>query len=79
MLHIRTIKKGLDMSKLDLTLTAKVLPELNKTNKELIDVNDTFINKPNNDSLNPMDIDLEIWREIFKEDQVVVNECSCSC
>ena len=79
MLYIRTIKKGLDMSKLDLTLTEKALSELNKTNKELIDVNDTFMNKSINDSLNPMEIDLEIWREIFKEDQVVVNECSCSC
>ena len=79
MLYFRTIKKGLVMSKLDLTLTQKVLPGLNKMNKELIDVNDTFMKQSNSDSLNPMEIDLEIWREIFKEDQVVVNECSCSC
>ncbi len=79
MLYFRSIKKGLDMSKLDLTLTEQVFPELNKMNKELIDVNDTFMKQSNSDSLNPMGLDLQIWREIFEEDQVKIHGCRCGC
>lgn len=79
MLYFRTIKKGLDMSKLDLTLTEKVLPELNKMNKVLIDVNDTFMKQSNSDSLKPTELDLQIWREIFEEDKVKIYGCRCGC
>ena len=79
MLYFRTIKKGLVMSKLDLTLTQKVLPGLNKMNKELIDVNDTFMKQSNSDSLKPTELDLEIWREIFEEDQVKIHGCRFGC
>ncbi len=79
MLYHKTIKKGLDMSKLDLTLTERVLFKLKKVKNELIDVNDTFMNKSNSDSLKPTELDLEIWREIFKEDQVVIHGCRCGC
>ncbi len=64
------------MSKLDLTLTEKVLPGLNKMN---IDVNDTFMKQSNRDRLKPTEQDLEIWREIFKEDQVKIHGCRCGC
>jgi len=64
------------MSKLDLTLTESVLPGLNKMN---IDVNDTFMKRSNNDSLKPTELELEIWREIFKEDQVKIHGCRCGC
>jgi len=64
------------MSKLDLTLTENVLPGLNKMN---IDVNDTFMKRSNNDSLKPTELELEIWREIFKEDQVKIHGCRCGC
>ena len=79
MLYFRTIKKGLDMSKLDLTLKEKVFPELNKMNKALIDVNDTFMKQSKSDSLHPMELDLQIWREIFEEDQVKIHGCRCGC
>jgi len=64
------------MSKLDLTLTEYVLPGLNKMN---IDVNDTFMKRSNRDSLKPTELELEIWREIFKEDQVKIHGCRCGC
>lgn len=64
------------MSKLDLTLTETVLPGLNKMN---IDVNDTFMKRSNRDSMKPSEMDLEIWREIFKEDQVKIHGCRCGC
>ncbi len=64
------------MSKLDLTLTEAVLPGLNKMN---IDVNDTFMKRSNRDSMKPSEMDLEIWREIFKEDQVKIHGCRCGC
>ncbi|GIT97331.1 hypothetical protein [Sulfurovum sp. TSL1] len=67
------------MSKLDLTLTGEVWPELNKMNKELIDVNDTLMNPSHRDSSKLMESDLEIWREIFKEDQVKIHGCRCGC
>jgi len=67
------------MSKLDLTLTEEVLPALNKMKHDLIDVNDTFMNKSNIDSLKPMELDLQIWREIFEEDQVKIHGCMCGC
>ena len=64
------------MSKLDLTLTENVLHGLNKMN---IDVNDTFMKRSNRDSLKPTELELEIWREIFKEDQVKIHGCRCGC
>ena len=64
------------MSKLDLTLTENVLPVLNKMN---IDVNDTFMKRSNRDSLKPTELELEIWREVFKEDQVKIHGCRCGC
>lgn len=64
------------MSKLDLTLTENVLPGLNKMN---IDVNDTFMKRSNRDSLKPTELELEIWREVFKEDQVKIHGCRCGC
>jgi hypothetical protein len=64
------------MSKLDLTLTESVLPGLNKMN---IDVNDTFMKRSNRDSLKPTELELEIWREVFKEDQVKIHGCRCGC
>ena len=67
------------MSKLDLTLTESVLPGLNKLNNDLIDVNDTFMKQSNRDSLRPSELELEIWREIFKEDQVKIHGCRCGC
>jgi hypothetical protein len=79
MLYFRSIKKGLEMSKLDLTPTEQVLPGFNKMNKELIDVNDTFMKQSNSDSIKPTELDLEIWREIFTEDQVKIHGCRCGC
>lgn len=64
------------MSKLDLTLTENVLPGLNKMN---IDVNDTFMKRSNGDSLKPTELELEIWRDVFKEDQVKIHGCRCGC
>jgi hypothetical protein len=64
------------MSKLDLTLTENVLPGLNKRN---IDVNDTFMKRSNGDSLKPTELELEIWRDVFKEDQVKIHGCRCGC
>lgn len=64
------------MSKLDLTLTEKVVSGLNKMN---VDVNDTFMKQSNRDRMKPTELDLEIWREIFKEDQVKIHGCRCGC
>jgi hypothetical protein len=63
------------MSKLDLTLTGNVLPGLNKINNDLIDVK----KRPHSDRLKPTEMELEIWREIFKEDQVKIHGCRCGC
>ncbi|MCO4845265.1 MAG: hypothetical protein KC427_04525 [Sulfurovum sp.] len=63
------------MSKLDLTLTEKVLPELNEMNKDLVDVNDAFLNHEHINDLKKMDIDLQDWLEVFEEDQVTVQGC----
>lgn len=63
------------MSKLDLTLTENVLPGLNKINNDLIDVK----KRPHSDLLKPTEMELEIWREIFKEDQVKIHGCRCGC
>lgn len=64
------------MSKLDLTLTEKVLPGLNKMYR---DVNDTLMKQSNRDIFKPTELDLEIWREIFAEDQVKIHGCRCGC
>ncbi len=63
------------MSKLDLTLTENVLTGLNKINNDLIDVK----KRPHSDLLKPTEMELEIWREIFKEDQVKIYGCRCGC
>lgn len=63
------------MSRLDLTETEKVLPELNKTNKSLVNVNDAFLNQESINDLKKMDIDLQDWIEVFEEDQVTVQGC----
>ncbi len=63
------------MSRLDLTLTEKVLPELNETNKDLVDVNDALLNQESINDLKKMDIDLQDWLEVFEEDQVKVQGC----
>ncbi len=63
------------MSKLDLTLTENVLTGLNKINNDLIDVK----KRPHSDLLKPTEMELEIWREIFKEDQVKIHGCRCGC
>ena len=63
------------MSRLDLTLTEKVLPELNETNKVLVDVNDALLNQEGIHNLKKMDIDLQDWLEVFEEDQVTVHGC----
>lgn len=79
MLYFRTIKKGLKMSKLDLTLAENVWPALNKMNNNLIDINDTFMKQSQSDLLKPMEPDLQLWREIFEEDQVKIYGCRCGC
>ena len=71
-----SLQKGLKMSKLDLTLAETVLQGLNKMN---IDVNDTFMKRSNRDNMKPSEMELEIWREIFKEDQVKIHGCRCGC
>lgn len=63
------------MSKLDLTLTENVLHGLNKINNDLIDIK----KRSYSDSLKPTEMELEIWREIFKEDQVKIHGCRCGC
>ena len=63
------------MSRLDLTLTEKVLLELNEMNKDLVDVNDTFLNQESVNGLKQMDIDLQDWLEVFEEDQVTLQGC----
>ncbi len=63
------------MSKLDLALTENVLTGLNKINNDLIDVK----KRPHSDLLKPTEMELEIWREIFKEDQVKIHGCRCGC
>ncbi len=63
------------MSKLDLTLTENVLPGLNKINNDLIDVK----KRSHRDNMKPSEMELEIWREIFKEDQVKIHGCRCGC
>ncbi|UPT78257.1 hypothetical protein MN086_03715 [Sulfurovum sp. XGS-02] len=63
------------MSKLDLTLTENVLTGLNKINNDLIDVK----KRPHSNLLKPTEMELEIWREIFKEDQVKIHGCRCGC
>lgn len=63
------------MSRLDLALTEKVLLELNEMHKELVDVNDTFLNQESVNGLKQMDIDLQDWLEVFEEDQVTLQGC----
>lgn len=63
------------MSRLDLTLTEKVLLELNEMHKELVDVHDTFLNQESVNGLKQMDIDLQDWLEVFEEDQVTLQGC----
>ncbi len=63
------------MSRLDLTLTEKVLLELNEMNKDLVDVNDTFLNQESINGFKQMDIDLQDWLEVFEEDQVTLQGC----
>ena len=63
------------MSKLDLALTEKVLLELNEMKKDLVDVNDVFLDQESINGFKKMDIDLQDWREIFEEDQVAMYGC----
>ncbi len=63
------------MSRLDLTLTEKVLLELNEMHKELVDVHDTFLNQESVNGFKKMDIDLQDWLEVFEEDQVTLQGC----
>ena len=59
------------MSRLDLTLTEKVLLELNEMNKDLVDVK----NQESINGLKQLDIDLQDWLEVFEEDQVTLQGC----
>ena len=60
------------MSKLDMTLTEKVLLELNK---DLLDGNDTFLDQKSINGQKEMDIDLKEWLEVFAEDEVKLQGC----
>ena len=63
------------MSKLDLALTEKVLVEVNEMKKDLVDVNDAFLNQESINGVKKMDIDLQDWLEVFEEDQVKLQGC----
>ena len=63
------------MSKLDLTLQEKTLLELNKMNKDLVNVNDTLSNQESVNDFKKMDLDLQDWLEVFEEDQVTLEGC----
>jgi len=71
--------KGSYMSRLDVIETNKAFVEHNEIVKELIEVNDTFLKSENIHIIDKEEIDPQDWIEIFTEDQVKVEECSCRC
>lgn len=67
------------MSRLDVLETNRALVEHNETVKELIDVNDTFLKSEHIHIIDNEEIDPQDWIEIYLEDSVKVEECSCRC
>jgi hypothetical protein len=67
------------MSRLDVLETSKAFVEDNEIVKELMEVNDTFLKAEHIHIIDKEEIDLQFWIEIYTEDQVKVEECSCRC
>lgn len=63
------------MSKVDLELTEKVLLDLNKMKKTLIEVKDNALDQASKDDSKQIDSDIQDMLEIFEEDQVVMYGC----
>lgn len=63
------------MSKLDFELTEKVLLDLNKMKKTLIEVKDNAFDQTSKDKSKQIDSDPQDWLDIFEEDQVVMYGC----
>lgn len=63
------------MSKVDLELTEKVLLDLNKMKKTLIEVKDNALDQASKDESKQIDSDIQDMLEIFEEDQVVMYGC----
>ena len=71
--------KGSKMSRLDVLETNKSLVEYNETVKELIELNDAFSKAEHIHIIDKEEIDPQDWIEIYTEDEVKVEECSCRC
>lgn len=67
------------MSRLDVVETNRAFVENNEIVKELIEVNDAFLKAEHTHIINEEEIGPQDWIEIFIEDQVKVEECSCRC
>lgn len=66
------------MSKLDLALQEKTLGKVSEIHKDLVNINKESMDQKGTkgiDGFNKMDIDLQVWMEIFEEDQVTVEGC----
>ena len=71
--------KGSKMSRLDVLETNKVFVEHNEIVRELIEVNDAFLKAEPIHIIDTEEIGPQDWIEIFAEDEVKVEECSCRC
>jgi microcompartment protein CcmL/EutN len=67
------------MSRLDVLETNKAFVEHNEIVKELIEVNDAFLKAKHIHIIDNEEIGPQDWIEIYLEDQVKVEECSCRC
>ena len=67
------------MSRLDVLETNKAFVEHNEIVKELIEMNDAFLKADNIHIIDKDEIGPQDWIEIYLEDQVKVEECSCRC
>ena len=71
--------KGSKMSRLDVLETNKALVDYNETIKELIELNDAFLKQEHIRIIDKEKIDPQEWIDIYTEDEVKVEECSCRC
>lgn len=67
------------MSRLDVVETNRAFVEHNEIVKELIDMNDAFLKAENIHIIDEEEIGPQDWIEVYIEDQVKVEECSCRC
>jgi len=63
------------MGKVDFALQEKAFLHTTEMKKALEDIDDKFVNRGESYNTDKMDIDLEAWLEVFREDEVKHEIC----